>query len=274
MKTQRFARPQRFATTYRFVAALLAGAAAVAALPAAAHAHGSLANGRMIQVRKAGPAGGTPAAWNDSYYTWNQNSRNFPNYADPGFAYSNYVADGALANAGTNDGTNGSLNFSGLNIASPGWTPTPATAGKPLAMRFLATAPHDPSYFDVWLTKQGFNPTTTAMGWGDVQYLGRWSVGDAGKPVTTTPNVPSPIDGSPMLAYDWTIPVPSDRSGREALLAVWQRVDPAGESFWAVQDLNVTAAGVPEPSTAMAGGAAAAGGLLMRRRRRRGSAAR
>lgn len=253
--------------TQRIAAVLLGLGAALAAAPATALAHGTLADGRMVQVRKAGPAGGTPAAWNESYYTWNQNSRNFPDYASPGFSYSTYVADGKIANAGANDGTNGTLNFSGLNTPSAGWTATAATAGQSLPVHFLATAPHDPSYFDVWLTKQGFNPTTTAMGWANLQYLGRWQVGDAAKPVTTG-SAPNPIDGGTMLSYDWTVPVPSDRSGRSTLLAVWQRVDPAGESFWAVQDLNVTATGVPEPSTAMAcGGAAAMWGLFARRRR-------
>lgn len=44
--------------------------AAVGLLPAArARAHGSLENGRMLQVRLAGPNGHTPAPWNGSYYT-------------------------------------------------------------------------------------------------------------------------------------------------------------------------------------------------------------
>jgi hypothetical protein len=32
-------------------------------------AHGWTANSRILQVRLAGLAGGTPAAWNASYYT-------------------------------------------------------------------------------------------------------------------------------------------------------------------------------------------------------------
>lgn len=35
----------------------------------AVHAHGTLLNSRILQVRTAGPTGGAPAPWNDSYYT-------------------------------------------------------------------------------------------------------------------------------------------------------------------------------------------------------------
>lgn len=250
----------------RAVTMLVAAAAAVGSAAPAALAHGTIEGGRMQQVRQAGPAGGTPAAWNDSYYTWNQNSRNFPGYAAPGFRYADLVPDGKIASAGSNDGSNGSLNFSGLNTPSAGWAAKPAAAGVAFGQRFIATAPHEPSHFDVWMTRQGFDVTTQPLAWGQLEYLGRWSAADPARPVAIG-TMTNPISGGPATSYDWSAFVPGDRSGRHALLTVWQRQDSAGESFWAVQDVAVAA--VPEPS-AVAAAAAAGVGLLIRRRRPRG----
>ncbi len=147
-------------------------------------AHGSLQNGRMLQVRIAGPSGHTPAPWNDSYYTWNQNSRNFPGYDGAGFSYSSVIPDGAISNAGINDGVQNRLNFSGLNIPSAGWQQTAVNAGGSVHLNWLATATHDPSYFEVYLTKQGFDVATQSIGWNNLEYIGRWAVGDANRPVT------------------------------------------------------------------------------------------
>lgn len=67
------------------------------AISASAFGHGTLENSRILQVRLAGPAGGTPAPWNESYYTWNQNSNNFPTYAAPDFSYADFVPDGTTS---------------------------------------------------------------------------------------------------------------------------------------------------------------------------------
>lgn len=110
------------------------------------HAHGTLVDGRMFQVRVAGPSGHTPGGWDESYYTWNQNSNNCPNYAGTNFSYAAAVADGTIAYAGINDGVHSSLNFTGLATPSANWAATSATAGQMLALHWVATAPHDPSF--------------------------------------------------------------------------------------------------------------------------------
>lgn len=210
-----------------------------------AKAHGSLENSRAVQVRVAGPAGGTPAPWNDSYYNWNENSNNFLNYASPSFAYSDYVPDGSINNAGKNNGVTGHA-FSGLNNPSDQWNKLDAQAGAAHTLRFMASAPHDPSYFEVYLTLQSFDVSTTSMGWGDLEYLGRWSIGDSTHPVQMG-DIYDPISGSTLKSYDWSITIPEDRSGHHAFVVVWQRVDPAGEAFFATQDIQVM--GIPEPSS-------------------------
>lgn len=234
------------------------GAAAVA------HAHGTMEYSRIYRVKMAGPAGGTPAAWNESYYTWNQNSNNFTTYASPAFEYADAVPDGKISNAGVNDGVQTALNFSGLNTPSAAWPTTPATAGQSLPVRWLATAPHDPSYFEVYLTRQGFDITSQSLGWGSLENLGRWKIGDALRPVTTG-TAPNPLSGDTASTYEWSIPIPADRAGRHAMVVVWQREDPAGEAFFSTNDLAIT---VPEPASAGVVGGAAVVGLLARRRRR------
>lgn len=208
--------------------------------PCSSNGHGSLENGRMLQVRVAGPGGHAPAPWNDSYYTWNQNSQNFPGYANAGFQYAAMVPDGTLASAGINDGVQTGLNFSGLNNASPDWQQTAVAAGASVPLHFLATAPHDPSHFLVYLTRPGVNADTKVLAWSDLELLGSWAVGDANRPVTTSTRA-NPVGGT-ILSYNWTVPVPTDRSGHAALLVIWQRDDPAGEAFFSVQDLRVTTA--------------------------------
>lgn len=204
-----------------------------------AAAHGTLVNGRMYQVRVAGPGGHTPAVWSDSYYTWNQNSHNFPDYAALNFSYAATVANGTIAYAGINDGVQSGLNFTGLETPSASWVPTSATAGQSIALHWVATAPHDPSFFEVYLTKQGFEVATEHLQWSRLERLGRWSPNDSSHPVTNA-TAPSPAGGM-SLSYDWNIPIPADRSGRHVVVVIWQRQDPAGEAFFAVQDLAIAA---------------------------------
>jgi len=210
------------------------------------HAHGTVENSRMLQVRLAGPAGGTPAPWTESYYTWNQNSNNFPGYASTGFSYADYVPDGTISSAGVNDGVQSGLNFSGLNTPSPNWAMIDVTAGATFAMKWFATAPHDPSHFDVYFTKVGFDVATEEMGWGDLDLIGRWSSDDPANLVTVGAGV-NPVTGGPITTYNWNIVIPADRVGHVAAVVVWQREDPAGEAFFSTNDFNVQA--IPEPGT-------------------------
>lgn len=239
------------------------GSLVLAAMSAApAFGHGILAHSRMEQVRLAGPGGNTPAPWNDSYYTYNQDSNNFPNYANSGYSYAADIPNGKIAEAGINDGVQSSLNFSGLDTPSAGWQTTSVTAGQSMPLQWIATATHDPSHFVVFLTTQSFDPTTTALNWSSLQNLGSWSESDPTHLVTAGTGT-NPVTNSSAPTYNWNITIPADRSGRAALVVIWQRDDPAGEAFIGVQDLQVTPASVPEPTTLLA----MAAPLLMRRRK-------
>lgn len=230
--------------------ARLAAVAVVGSIAADALAHGTIVDSRVYLVRKAGANANLMGAWTDAMYDWAANSRNFPDYAAPGFAYSNYIADGAISSAGQNDGTNGHLDFSKVN--NPGlWPTTAVNAGTNFAQKWVAPAPHDPSYFDVWITKQGFDPATQSMGWNDLLSLGRWEKNTANNVVATPNGALSPADNGALLSYDWTVPIPSNFSGRHSLLVVWQRRDPVGEAFFSTQDILIAPAG---PSWIATGG--------------------
>jgi predicted carbohydrate-binding protein with CBM5 and CBM33 domain len=214
----------------------------VTALASNAFAHGTIVDSRVYRVRQAGANANLMGAWTDAMYDWAANSRNFPDYASPGFNYSNYIADGTISSAGQNNGTNGHLDFSKLN--TPGaWPTSPVTAGTSFAQKWVAPAPHDPSYFDVWITKQGFDVTTETLGWNDLEKLGRWEKNTSLDVVATPNGALSPADNGALLSYDWNIPIPADRVGRHALVVIWQRRDPVGEAFFSTQDILVAAAG-------------------------------
>lgn len=220
----------------------LAALSVVGVISADVSAHGTVVDSRVYRVRKAGEQANLMGAWTSAMYDWAADSNTFADYADPGFSYALHVPDGTIASAGKNNGANGTLDFSKLN--TPGaWPTSPATAGTNLAQKWTAPAPHNPSYFDVWITRPGFDVTTQSMGWNDLQKLGRWESGTSLN-VTTTPNGgPSPADSSLLTSYDWTVPIPADRAGRVALVVVWQRRDPVGEAFFSVQDIMIAAGG-------------------------------
>lgn len=230
--------------------AKLAAVAVVGSIAADALAHGTIVDSRVYLVRKAGANANLMGAWTDAMYDWAANSRNFADYAAPGFAYSNYIADGTISSAGQNNGTNGHLDFSKVN--TPGlWPTTAVNAGTSFAQKWVAPAPHDPSYFDVWITNQGFDPASESMGWDDLTKLGRWEKNTALNVVATPNGALSPADNGALLSYDWTVPIPSNFSGRHSLVVVWQRRDPVGEAFFSTQDIMIAPAG---PSWTATGG--------------------
>ena len=164
-----------------------------------------------------------------SYYTWNELSRNIPEAVTAGlpaaFNYSQWVPDGHLASGGRFDpnSTQYPRTYAGLDQVSADWPTSPATAGQPLAVDFAATTPHDPSVWDVWLTTANWNPSQP-LNWAQMQFLGR----------------PTPTFSGGHYRFDVTIP--SNRVGHHVLWIAWQRDDPVGEVFFSASDIMVAAA--------------------------------
>ena len=162
-----------------------------------------------------------------SYYTWNEVSRNIPEALaaglPPGFDYSPWMPDGQLASAGRVDPTSTEYprTYAGLDQVSADWPTTPLVGGTTITVDFLATAAHDPSVWDVWMTTPGWDPSTP-MTWGEMEFLGRPSV-------TLTAG-----------HYTFDLDIPANRSGHHVLWVAWQRDDPAGEVFVSASDIEIT----------------------------------
>lgn len=165
----------------------------------------------------------------DSYYNWNELSQNIPDAVEaglpPGFDYSPWVPAGQLASGGRTPGNVAEeiRKYAGLDQVSADWPTTPVNAGETLNISYLATAPHDPSVWDVWMTTADWQPST-ALNWQQMEFLGR---ADA-----TLEN----------QNYLFDVEIPANRSGHHVLWIAWQRDDPVGEVFFSASDLMVSAA--------------------------------
>jgi len=164
-----------------------------------------------------------------SYYTWNELSRNIAAAVQaglpPGYDYSPWVPDGQIASGGRVDPQSSEYprTYAGLDQESPDWPATPVTAGETIEVDFLATAPHDPSVWDVWMTTPDWD-AATALRWSEMEFLGR----------------PTPILIGGHYFFD--LQIPSDRVGHHVLWVAWQRDDPVGEVFFSTSDLMIESA--------------------------------
>ena len=127
------------------------------------------------------------------------------------------VSNGSLCAAG--DG-----NKAGIDIPSASWqrTVVDLSQSQTLRLRFRATTPHNPSYWQVYLSKAGFNAAAEVLTWQHLQLIHQQTdvLADAGY-------------------YTLDIPMPTDRTGPALLYTRWQRVDAAGEGFYNCSDIEL-----------------------------------
>jgi hypothetical protein len=158
-------------------------------------------------VQAAIAAGGT-----QPFYDWNEIVNFFP--GSPAYQtdvpYQEFIPDGEIASGGN-------VKYLGLDLVRDDWPTTPMTAGK-RQLRWYVTTPHDPSVFHAWITSADWAPRTP-LNWGQLEKL---TLG----PVT--------LEGS-SYCFDTIIPA---RSGKHVIYVVWQRIDPVGESFHSVSDVD------------------------------------
>ncbi|MEM8680952.1 MAG: lytic polysaccharide monooxygenase, partial [Planctomycetota bacterium] len=113
--------------------------------------------------------------------------------------------------------------YLGLDQVSPDWPTTTIQGGETLAVDFFATAPHNPSVWDVWMTTPSWEPTSP-LTWSEMEFLER----------------PEPIQIDNFYYFD--VDIPADRSGHHVLWIAWQRDDPVGEVFFSTSDVFVNPA--------------------------------
>lgn len=184
--------------------------------PSTVRAHGSMADpvSRVYQVylenpqspRSAAAQAAVAVSGTQAFYDWHEVSRLAPDRN-----YRGLIPDGQLPGAGREK-------YAGLNLVRLDW---PATRVEPGAYncRFHAPTPHEPSYFEVYITKADYNPAQ-ALKWDDLERLAYLE--------------PPSLDGN---TYRFVVDLPV-RTGRHMLYAVWQRVDPVGEVFFSASDID------------------------------------
>ena len=132
------------------------------------------------------------------------------------------IPDGTLCAAG--DG-----NKEGMNLPSSHWQRTavePNSDGD-IKVRFRATTPHNPSFWQFFLSKANIDINTQPLQWDDLQLIGEFADQD----VVTDPNGEH--------YYEMIINIPASRTGDAILFTRWQRNDVAGEGFYNCSDITI-----------------------------------
>lgn len=130
-----------------------------------------------------------------------------------------YIPDGRICDGNAPQ----PFDFTYLNTPRSDWPYTRLTAGATIQMRHNNWA-HHPGRFDVYLTRQGWNPDGQ-LGWGDLELIDT--------------EVDPPASGGPgaLNYYFWDLTLPSDRSGRHIMFIHWVRSDSA-ENFYSCSDVR------------------------------------
>ncbi|MBM4113838.1 MAG: hypothetical protein FJ253_10815, partial [Phycisphaerae bacterium] len=227
---RRWWRAPRWCAGTRTQVGVASCAAAIAFLNGAAHGHGSMAqpisriysgflegpeNPQSAAVQAAIELGGT-----QPFYDWNEVVNFYPGtpQAQMNAPYDTFIPDGKIASGGN-------TKYKGLDLVRDDWPATPMSAG-PFEFVFYTTTPHDPSVFHAWITSADWNPLM---------------------PLTWDKLVPLTI--GPVMKvgteYRFNSIIPA-RSGKHCIYVIWQRLDPVGEGFYSVSDVDFGAGGNTE----------------------------
>ncbi|MDR9826904.1 lytic polysaccharide monooxygenase [Vibrio sp. FNV 38] len=123
----------------------------------------------------------------------------------------------------------------GLGVEHSEWERTEIAPGT-FEMVFQATAPHNPSFWEIYITKQGVD-VSKPLNWDDLELIAEHG------------NIF--VDGE--MKYRMDVTIPEGRSGDAVLYTRWQRIDPVGEGFYNCSDIAITGEGgnpppeLPEP---------------------------
>ena len=127
------------------------------------------------------------------------------------------VSDGSLC-------AGGDSRKSGMDIPSPHWQRTSINLAQSneITLRFRATTPHNPSYWQIYLSKPGFDSASETLSWNQLQLIHQQNDVNAEAGY-----------------YNLNVQLPADRSGPAVLYTRWQRVDVVGEGFYNCSDIEL-----------------------------------
>jgi chitin-binding protein len=198
-----------------------------------AEAHGTMESpvSRIYQCRFVeNPENPSSAACRDAVaiggtqplYDWNE-----VNIGDAAGNHRQRIPDGRLCSAGRDK-------YRGFDQARADWPATQVSAGAPFGFRFLGSAPHQGT-IELYITRDGYLPTRP-LRWDDLE---------------DTPFLRI-TEHQPGGAYAATANMPSGKSGRHLIYAIWQRSD-SPEAFYSCSDVEFGGAGripqtAPEPT--------------------------
>lgn len=221
--------------TPRSKAALVAGTASVLVagpLAGASWSHGTMENpvSRVYACYQENPEAPKSAACKaavaasgtQAFYDWNG-----VRIGDAAGRHKQLIPDGQLCSGGNPQ-------FKGLDLARADWPSTKLTPGASFTFRFKGTAPHVGT-FSLYVTKAGYD-ASKPLAWSDLE----------AQPFVSVTN-PAMENG----AYVLPGAVPSGRTGRHLIYAIWQRSD-SPEAFYSCSDivLGNDSASVPaQPSS-------------------------
>jgi chitin-binding protein len=163
---------------------------------------------------------------NYQFRQWNEVSKNVADYNNPA-AVKAAIPDGQLCSAG-NVGTEWDdrdkvwNDKSGLDVKAP-WRTSDIqkNANGKIDIVYDATATHDPSFFEVYISKADYDAEKAELKWSDLELLGK------------VENV-TPVNQQYKFAVD-----AKNYTGKHVLYVRWQRIDPVGEGFYSCSDVNI-----------------------------------
>lgn len=154
--------------------------------------------------------------------------------SDAGGRTTGFIPDGQICGGGTDK-------YAAYNAARADWPLTHLTSGSTIQLHYSNWAAH-PGTFHLYLTKQGWDPTTP-LAWSDLESF--WAATDP--PATGPPGA--------LNYYYWDTTFPSARTGRAMLFIQWVRSD-SQENFFSCSDITfdgghgeVTGVGTGQPTS-------------------------
>ncbi|ANF29725.1 gp37 [Catopsilia pomona nucleopolyhedrovirus] len=143
------------------------------------------------------------------------------------------VVPHTLCGAASNDRNAMFGDKSGIDEPFDNWTPTTLFIGRyqssqSIDVHFCPTAVHEPSYFEVYITKRHWD-RRTAITWHDLEFIG-------GNDSALVPNDGRDALCDSRLIYSIRVSIPY-RPAQFVMYVRWQRIDPVGEGFYNCADL-------------------------------------
>ncbi|RME63821.1 MAG: chitin-binding protein, partial [Caldilineae bacterium] len=191
-------------------------------------AHGSLAYpiSRIYACYLEGPESPDSAACQDAVaeggtqplYDWNE-----VNLPDVDGQHQARIPDGQLCSAGR-------AKYAAFDRPRTDWPRTVLPPAASYTFRYAATAPHNHGHFEIYVTRDGYDPTQP-LAWADLEQV-------------AVIQEPPLVDGAYELAG---VTLPPERRGHHLIYTIWQRHD-SPEAFYTCSDVWLGGDPTPTPT--------------------------